>query len=259
MDQVRQSFCYPLFREGNEPLEDLFALAKEIGFQATELWDRAQALDEISDAARVAGLGVASMFGHSSSQNGLNDESQHDRIAEELDLSIRKASESRVPGLICFSGNRIPGQGPMEAMIACTKCLRRVAKLAEERGVNLNLQILNSRIDNPNYQADEVEFGLAVCEAAQSPRVKVAFHVYHVQIMQGDILRRLERAEEHLGHVQTGGVPGRHELDETQELNYRAVARCLVNLNYPYFVGHELVPRGNKHKALRQAYEALRL
>jgi hydroxypyruvate isomerase len=135
--------------------------------------------------------------------------------------------------------------------------MRRILPYAEEMEVNLNLEILNSRIDHPYYMADSVDWAIAACEALSSPRMRLLFDVYHVQIMEGDLIRALRRAAPYLGHVHTAGNPGRHEMDDDQEINYRAVARELERLNYRGYVGHELFSKGDKLEALKASYEAM--
>ena len=123
--------------------------------------------------------------------------------------------------------------------------------------MSLNLEVLNSRVDHPGYMADTVDWAVAACEAVASPRLRILFDVYHVQIMEGDLIRNLRRAAPYLGHVHAAGNPGRNELDDDQEIGYRAVGRELRRLGYEGFVGHELFPKGDRLSALRSAYEAL--
>ncbi len=270
---MKQSFCLPCFRALDQPLEGLFREAKSIGYAATELWrpepgDGAsppreagatgnESLEEIHDAARAAGLTVASFTGHDSIDHGLNDPTEWDRIETELALSIDRAARLLIPGVIVFSGARRPGVSDAHGLALFVRGARRVVRHAEERGVNLNLEILNSRVDHPGYMADTVDWAVAACEAVASPRLRLLFDVYHVQTMEGDLLRGLRRAAPHLGHVHTAGVPGRHELDDHQEINYRAVGRELNKLGYEGYVGHELFPKGDRLEALRSAFEAM--
>lgn len=255
--QLKQSFCYPLFQDKGQSLDDLFALAREIGYAATELlgWD--ESLASIVEAARRQHLAVASISGHGSIDDGLNDPTQHDRIEEELKRSIEAAARYGIPGVICFSGTRRPGVSDIEGLAIAVKGIRRVTALAEQKGVNLNLEILNSRVDHPGYMADTVDWGIAFCEAANSPRCRLLFDVYHVQIMEGDVIRGLRRAAPYLGHLHTAGNPGRNELDDHQELNYRGICNALVELGYDGYIGHELiVKRQSRAEALRSSFVA---
>ncbi|MCW5943572.1 MAG: TIM barrel protein [Fimbriimonadaceae bacterium] len=252
---VRQSFCYPLFQVEGLSLNDLFREAADIGYAATELWGWDETLDDLAEAVHHNGLVLASMCGHASLPDGLNRRENHDRIETELRVSIDKAADLGVPGLICFSGNRNPDQSDAEGLAECVRGLRRIAPYAEEKGVNLNVELLNSRVDHPGYQCDRTDWGLALCEAVDSPRVKLLFDVYHMQIMEGDVIRNLRRIGARLGHVHTAGNPGRHDLDDDQELNYRGVCRALAAMGYPYFVGHEFMAKGDRLAALRTAFE----
>jgi hydroxypyruvate isomerase len=252
----KQSFCFPIFKNAAPSLDELFASAAEFGYPATEFWGWDDGSDAAVDAAHRAGLEIASFTGHDGIQSGLNDASQHDRILLELEISIRMAEKIRCPGVICFAGERINGQTDYEGMVVAATALRRIAPLAEELGVNLNLEILNSRVDHFNYVGDTVEWGTALCEMVQSSRVKILFDIYHVQIMQGDVIRRLRAAMPHIGHVHTAGNPGRNEMDDTQELNYRGIAAALSASGYRDYVGHEFFPKGaDKLAALKDAFD----
>jgi hydroxypyruvate isomerase len=256
-------------------LREFFQEAKRIGYAATELWRPEPAstssapreasasasgnetLEEIVEAAKRAGLAVASFTGHDSIDDGLNDPSHWERIEQELVESLDRAARLGIPGVICFSGTRRPGLSDAYGLAQFVLGVRRVIRHAEERRVNLNLEVLNSRVDHPRYMADTVDWAIAACVAVDSPRLRVLFDVYHVQIMEGDLIRALRRAAPYLGHVHTAGNPGRHELDDTQEINYRAIGRELMRLGYDGYVGHELFAQGDRMAALRQAFEAI--
>lgn len=271
---MKQSFCLPCFRTSGEPLDDLFREAKAIGYEATELWRPeprsagsapreagavgAESLEEICEAARRAGLVVSSFTGHDSIDHGLNDSAHWERIEGELAESIDRAASLGVPGVICFSGTRRPGVSDAYGLSLFIKGARRVVRHAEERGVNLNLEVLNSRVDHPLYMADTVDWAIAASEAVASPRLRILFDVYHVQIMEGDLIRALRRAGPYLGHVHTAGNPGRHEMDDDQEIHYRAIGRELERQGYDGYVGHELFAKGDRWAALRASFLALR-
>ena len=256
---MKQSFCIPCFRTADQPLAELFRHAREIGYGATELWmpDSPDHLREIVATAHAEGLKVASFTGHDSIDRGLNDPDQWDRIESELVASINLANELGIPGVICFSGNRRPGVSDALGLAYFLQGVRRILPHAEAKGINLNLEVLNSRRDHPGYMADTVDWAIAACVGANSPRLKRLYDVYHVQIMEGNVIESLRRAAPYLGHIHTAGVPGRHELDDAQELSYRAIATALRELGYEGYVGHELFPRGDRKEALRQAFLAL--
>ncbi len=122
--------------------------------------------------------------------------------------------------------------------------------------MNLNVELLNSKVDHPGYQADHTDWGLALCEMVDSPRAKLLYDIYHMQIMEGDVIRTIRKAIDRIGHFHTAGNPGRHELDDAQELNYRGIMRAIAATGYDLYVGHELMPTGDKLDALQQAFTA---
>ncbi|RIK44774.1 MAG: xylose isomerase [Chloroflexi bacterium] len=252
--RIKQSICYPLFKPADMSLEDLVKTAAEIGYAAIELWARPPEFEEIMALARRYGLAVASMSGHMSLPDGLNKRSNHDRIEEELKTSIDIAARHGIPGLICFSGNRQPHMTEIEAIEAVADGLRRIAPYAEEKGVNLNLELLNSKVDHPGYQCDHTAWGVAVCERVNSPRVKLLYDIYHMQIMEGDVIRTIRENIKWIGHFHTAGNPGRNDLNATQELNYTGICRAIAATGYDLFVGHEFRPKGDPIAALRETF-----
>ena len=236
------------------PLDAFCEAIAAIGYQAVELFDPGDQLPEIAEAAGRHGLALASMSGHASLTDGLNKVANHDRIVAELRARIDLAAEYGVGGLICFSGNRNPGQSDLEGMIACAQGLRRIVPYAEDKGVNLNVELLNSRVDHPGYQCDHSDWGTALCEMVGSPRVKLLFDIYHMQIMEGDVIRAIRKCLPYIGHFHTAGNPGRRDMDDTQELNYRGICRAIAESGYDLYVGHEFTPKGDPMAALRAAY-----
>jgi hydroxypyruvate isomerase len=252
--RIKQSACYPLYKRPEMSVDELCGIAAEIGYAAIELWGRGKDFEEVMEAAKRHGLVVASMGGHASLTDGLNKRSNHDRIEGELRTSIEIAARHRIPGLICLSGNRQPYQSEEDAIDAVAECLRRVAPYAEEKGVNLNLELLNSKIDHPGYQCDHTAWGVAVCERVNSPRVRLLYDIYHMQIMEGDIIRTIRENIRWIGHFHTAGNPGRHDMDDTQELNYAGICRAIAGTGYDLYLGHEFGPRADPVEALRQAF-----
>jgi len=252
--RIKQSICYPIFRPKDMSLDDLFQTAAEIGYAAVELWGRGDDFGEVAETAKRHNLAIASMSGHASLPDGLNKRSNHDRIEAELYESIDIAARHGIPGLICFSGNRQPFQSELEAIDAVADGFRRVSPYAEEKGVNLNMELLNSKVNHPGYQCDHTAWGVAVCEKVNSPRVKLLYDIYHMQIMEGDVIRTIQQSIRWIGHFHTAGNPGRNDMDDTQELNYAGICRAIAATSYPYYVGHEFVPRGDLIEALRSAF-----
>lgn len=227
---------------------DLIRATAETGYDGIELADPAL-WPRIADA----GLAIASHGGHDSIEVGLNRPDQHDRIEREVTERLALAQRWGIPTLICFSGNRdgVPDEAGAAATVAG---LQRVAKAAEDAGVTLALELLNSRVDHPGYQCDRSAWGVGVVEAVGSPRVRLLYDVYHMQIMEGDVIRTIRDSHQYFGHYHTGGVPGRHEIDESQELYYPAVIKAIVETGYTGHIGQEFQPaRADTIASLRQS------
>ena len=254
--RIKQSLCYPIFKPKDMSLDDLFKIGAEIGYAAVEFWNRENEEDyeEVIETAKKHGLAVASMSGHHSLPDGLNKRSNHDRIEAELRESIDIAAQHGIPGLICFSGNRQPFQTELEAIEAVADGFKRIAPYAEEKGVNLNMELLNSKVNHPGYQCDHTAWGVAVCERVNSPRVKLLYDIYHMQIMEGDIIRTIRDNIQWIGHFHTAGNPGRNDMDDTQELNYAGICRAIAATGYDLYVGHEFRPKGDLIEAMRQTF-----
>jgi hydroxypyruvate isomerase len=252
---IQQSFCYPMFVPKTTSPLDLFRAAKQMGYAATEFWGIGPGFDDLCKAAQDAGLNIASFSGHASLPDGLNKRSNHDRIEAELARNIEVAQRYNVPGIICFSGNINAGQSDEDARETTAEGLRRIAPVAERAGVNLNLELLNSKIDHAGYQCDHTAWGVDVMHRVNSPSVKLLYDIYHMQIMEGDVIRTLREAIAHIGHFHTAGNPGRNDFDDTQELNYRGICKAISDTGYRLYVGHEFVPKGDLIEALRRAYD----
>ncbi len=185
---------------------------------------------------------------------GFNDPANHDLLVGELERALPLAAQHGVPNLIAMFGNR-QGRSDAQATEACVTGLRRIAPAAERHGVTVCVELLNSKVDHKDYQGDHTAFGANIIEAVGSPRVKLLYDIYHMQIMEGDVIRTIRDHARHIGHFHTGGVPGRHELDDTQELNWHAVARAIADTGFPGFMAHEFVPTRDPLTSLKQAVE----
>ncbi len=252
---INQCVVLPIFhRRSGMALEAFCGEIAAIGYKAVEFFDPGEQLPEIAAAAAKHGLALASMTGHASLTDGLSKVENHERILAELHKNIDTAAAYGIHGLICLSGNRNRGQSDLEGMVACAQVLRRIAPYAEEKGVNLNVELLNSRVDHPGYLCDHSDWGLALCEMVHSPRVKLLFDIYHMQIMEGDVIRNIRKCIPYIGHLHTAGNPGRHDMDDAQELNYRGICRAIAETGYSLYIGHEFTPTGDAMAALRAAY-----
>lgn len=206
------------------------------------------------DTARNNGL-VCSM-GYPSEgakiPDGLNNKANLDVIVRGLEKTIPAARKMGVPNLIAFFGNR-RGTSDAEAIENCMIGLNRIKKIAEDHEVTVCLELLNSKVDHKDYQGDRTSFGLQVIKAVGSPRVRLLYDIYHMQIMEGDIIRTIRANHQYIAHYHTGGVPGRHELDATQELNWATVCKAIADLGFKGYVAHEFVPTRDPLTSLREA------
>ena len=248
MARIKQSATGWSFIQGDLTPEGFIRGAAEVGLAAVELVDQ-----EYWTLVKELGLDIATFVGHSSLPDGLNKRDNHDRIEDELLANIELAAANDIPGLITFSGNRYEGLSDEEGIDIVAEGLSRVTKAAEEHGVNLCLELLNSKVNHPGYQCDSTPWGVEVCKRVNSPRAKLLYDIYHMQIMEGDIIRTLQDNIEYIGHFHTAGNPGRHDLDEEQEINYPPIMRAIAETGYDLYVGHEFIPKGDPIEGLRAA------
>lgn len=230
--------------------EEVMTAAKQIGFDAMEMMQPEQI-----PLVKQHGLEVALLVGHQALGDGMNNPENHDRIAEELTASIKLAEANSVPILVCFSGNRRFGLSEIQGAEYCAEILARMAPMAEDAGVTLCMELLNSKVDHQGYQCDNTPWGVHVCRMVDSPAVKLLYDAYHMQIMEGDLVRTITDNIEWIGHFHTGGNPGRRDLDDEQEINYAAVARAIAATGYEGYVSHEFRPKGDTIEAARAAFE----
>jgi hydroxypyruvate isomerase len=170
------------------------------------------------------------------------------------EILLRQAADAGVPNVICFSGNRA-GLSDEEGLENCARGLERLVPLAEQLGVTLVMELLNSKVDHRDYMCDHTPWGVALVERIGSDRMKLLYDIYHMQIMEGDVIRTIRTHHQHIAHYHTAGVPGRNELDETQELYYPAIVRAIRETGYEGFLGQEFIPRGDPIASLRAAVE----
>jgi hydroxypyruvate isomerase len=187
-------------------------------------------------------------------EHGLNDPANHDAIVSGLQAGIPQAARAGVPNVITFFGNR-RGRSDSEAVANCVAALNRVKGVAEDHGVTICIELLNSKVNHKDYQGDRTPFGVEVVAAVNSPRVKLLYDIYHMQIMEGDVIRTIREHQQWIAHYHTGGVPGRNEIDDTQELNYATIARAIADTGFNGFFAHEFVPLREPLTSLRAAVE----
>ncbi len=245
--RIKQSvarWCY-----SKMSLDDLCAYSKSIGIAGIDLVNH----DEWATVQKY-GLVPAMTPGAGTIPDGWNRTANHDRLEKEMKENIQRAAAAKVPNVITFSGNR-KGMADDEAKDNCVAGLKRVAKMAEDHNVTICLELLNSTVDHKDYQCDHTAWGVDVLKRVDSPRVKLLYDIYHMQIMEGDIIRTIRDNIAYIGHFHTGGVPGRNELDDTQELNWATIARAIADLKFDGFVAHEFIPKREWFQSLKQAVE----
>jgi hydroxypyruvate isomerase len=185
-------------------------------------------------------------------ERGLNDPANHDTIVESLRAGIPQAARAGVPNVITFFGNR-RGMSDSEAITNCVAALNRVKGVAEDNGVTICVELLNSKVNHKDYQGDHTAFGVDVVSMVNSPRVKLLYDIYHMQIMEGDVIRTVRDNQQWIAHYHTGGVPGRNEIDNSQELNYPAIVRAIAETGFGGYVAHEFIPKQDPLSSLRDA------
>lgn len=243
-------WCYN--RSGLAP-KVLMRHIAEIGYEGVELLP-----PEHFSLAQEFGLEIVAVGGHGPLEVGLNKRENWAGIETAVRQNLALAQEWHIPNLIVFSGNR-DGQDDEAGQRATIEHLQRLVPLAEAAGVTLILELLNSKVDHADYMCDRTGWGSAVCQAVNSSRVKLLYDIYHMQIMEGDIIQTIRDTHDLIGHYHTAGVPGRNEIGAAQELNYPAIMQAIADTGYTGYVGQEFVPKGDPLAGLREAYELCRV
>jgi hydroxypyruvate isomerase len=246
--RVKQSvsrWCYQ-----HIPLEDLCASASRMGLQGVDLLTPEEYLVP-GRYGLVCSMGYA---GGGEIPSAMNRVENHANIEASFRKYIPLAARAGVPNVITFSGNR-DGISDDEGVKNTIAGLNRVKKVAEDHRVTICMELLNSKVDHKDYMCDRAAWGVRVMEAVNSPHVKLLYDIYHMQIMEGDLIRTIQQDIQWLGHFHTGGVPGRHELDNTQEVQWDGVMRAIVASGFQGYVAHEFVPTRDPLTSLRQAVD----
>jgi hydroxypyruvate isomerase len=233
------------------PLEDLCKAAKDIGISSIELvgpeeWPVLQKYGLTSALPWGAGKGIT---------EGFNNPALHDELVKSYETIIPKAAAAGYKQIICFSGNR-KGLDDEKGIENCAVGLKRLMPIAEKHKVTMVMELLNSKVDHHDYQCDHTEWGVALCDKVGSDQFKLLYDIYHMQIMEGDVIATIRKYSKYISHFHTGGVPGRNEIDETQELNYPAIMKAITDTGFKGFVAQEFIPkREDKIGSLRQGVQ----
>jgi len=241
---IKQSICRWCYDK--IPLEKLAAAAVAIGYRSIELIG-----PEEYKVIQPLGLTCGMLRGTGPIENCLNRKENHERCERELRQAIAFAADAGLPNVLCFSGNR----GKMsddEGLDNCAMALKRVVGHAEEKKVTICMELLNSKVNHKDYMCDHTSWGVKLVKRVGSERFRLLYDIYHMQIMEGDVIRTITDNKDYIAHYHTGGVPGRHEIDDTQELNYPAIVRAILANSYKGFLGQEFIPAREPLASLAQ-------
>ena len=223
------------------PMPDFCKACSELGLTAIDLL-KEEEWPIVRDHGLICSMGYA---GGGEIGQGLNVKANHDAIVKGFEEKIPKAAAMKVPNVITFFGNR-RGMSDSEAIANCVEGLNRVKAIGEANNVTICVELLNSKVDHKDYQGDHTAFGIEVVKAVNSPRVKLLNDLYHMQIMEGDLIRTIRNGKDYFAHYHTGGVPGRHELDATQEVQWASVAAAIADTGFQGYMAHEFTPSRGK-------------
>ncbi len=243
LNQSVCKWCYSM------SLDELSGHAARLGLKSVELLTEDQ-----WPVVKKHGLTCAVAMGPTSISVGWNRVENHDKFVQGSERLLPLVKEAGLPNMIVFSGNR-NGISDSEGMDNCVKGLKRITPLAEKLGVTVIMELLNSKVDHHDYQCDHTEWGVELVKRVGSDRFKLLYDIYHMQIMEGDVVRTIETHHEHIAHYHTGGNPGRNEIDATQELNYKRVAQAIADTGFTGYFAHEFIPKNDPIKSLAQAIE----
>jgi len=244
--RIRQASCGGAF--GRMTFEEKCQTCVRLGLKGIDLvdtneWPTLKKYGLLCTMARTHGL-----------TKGLNRKENHEGCLAVIRQRIEDAAEAGFPNVICFSGNRA-GLADDAGIEACVEGLKQVAGLAEQKKVTLCMELLNSKRNHKDYQCDRTAWGAEVCKRVGSPRVKLLYDIYHMQVQEGDVIATIREHFQYIGHFHTAGVPGRREIDDSQELYYPAIMRAIVDLGFEGYVAHEYGPKGPALESLKRAVE----
>ncbi len=225
-------WCY-----SKTPLEELIDSSKDMGIQSIEI-TKPDEWDLIVKKGLTVGMGTADFI---SLTDGMNNPKNHEKVLQPYFKLIEKAADMGIKNIICFSGNR-NGLDDEVGLENCAVGLDKIVKHAEKHKVMMAMELLNSKVNHKDYQCDKTPWGVKLVEKIASPNFKLLYDIYHMQIMEGDVIATIKKYQDYICHYHTGGVPGRNEIDETQELYYPAIIKAIVDTGYKGFLGQEFIP-----------------
>lgn len=238
-NKLKQGVCGGVFGR-NMPFEERAKQAARLGCHCYDLTQPEQ-----WPILKKYGLVPNMTAGGGKLTDACNDKTLHDQIRAQFKENLPRAKREGIPNVITFSGNR-RGKSDEEGMDNCVLVLKDAVKIAEDNEVTICMELLNSKVNHKDYQCDHTAWGVELCKRVNSPRFKLLYDIYHMQIMEGDIIRTLRDNIQYIGHFHTAGNPGRHQFDDTQEMNYRGIAQAIVDTGYTGFLSHEYSPSEGK-------------
>jgi len=256
--RIRHSACRWCYQD--IPLEELCTAAVEIGLQSIELLmphelpvleknGLACAMVSFPTATTPDGVEVGAI------ERAFNRLEHHDTLVAAYEPHLKAAAAAGASQVICFSGNR-DGMSDEQGLENCATGIKRLLPLAEKLGVTLVMELLNSKVDHKDYMCDHTAWGVDLCQRIGSDNFKLLYDIYHMQVMEGDVIATIRSKHKFISHYHTGGVPGRNEIDDTQELHYPAIMRAIVETGYRGFVGQEFIPKHpDKLASLKQGVD----
>lgn len=243
---LKQSVCKWCYR--NMTVEELAREGVKIGLKSVELL-----VPEEWATVKKFGLTCAMGSGAGSIEVGLNRTENHVTWVPNLKRHIELAADAGIPNVICFSGNR-QGMSDEEGLENCVIGVKQVVGLAEKKNVTVCMELLNSKVDHKDYMCDHTTWGVRLVKKVGSPRFKLLYDIYHMQIMEGDVIRTIKENWDYIAHFHTGGNPGRNEIDQTQELNYTAICKALLEKGFTGYIAQEFIPKRDPMTSLAQAF-----
>src|SRR3954447_20074321 len=243
---IKQSVCRWCY--SGVPLEKLAAESKRIGYQSVELLT-----PEDFKKVQPLGLTCAVLSGSCTISDGFNRKENHAKLIKKVHEHIEFAADNKLRNVIFFSGNR-RGMSDEEGLANCAEGIKQVVGLAEKKKVTLIMELLNSKVNHADYMCDHTPWGVKLVKQVGSPRFKLLYDIYHMQIMEGDVIRTIRDNKDYIGHYHTGGNPGRHEIDETQELNYPSIVKAILETGYDGYLGQEFIPKREAFASLAQGF-----
>jgi hydroxypyruvate isomerase len=246
---INQSVCRWCY--GSLTIDALAVAAKGMGLRSVELLEPEE-FSAVTAHGLICAMTNAPGDPKTRLTKGFNRVENHAWLVPLYTERIAQVSRAGFPNLICFSGSR-GGLSDEEGLANCEQGLRQLTPIAERAGVTLCMELLNSKVDHHDYQCDHTAWGVRLVERVASPRFRLLYDIYHMQIMEGDVVRTIRDNHQHIAHYHTGGVPGRHEIDDSQELNYPAVMRAIRDTGFTGFVAQEFIPTRDPLTSLAEA------